>query len=75
MEILAEQVIALVVGLAFLCIAFGFLFGYSFRGWELKRSREERGKIVISILSHLNQYEREEFLNFIDGLKTSKSTS
>jgi len=52
----------------------GLYFGYSLRGWLIKWDREERRKIIVSILSHIEKYEKEErekFFKFIEGLKTS----
>jgi len=76
MELLYTHTFALLAALAVLSLLLGSYYGWSYRGWHLKRNREERRKLVVSILSHLNPHEREEFFNFIEGLRTpSKSTS
>lgn len=69
------MLITLVIILAALSLLVGLYYGWSYRGWHLKRSREERHKAIVSILSHLDEHEREEFLSFIDGFRNpSKST-
>lgn len=75
MDTSLTMLITLIVILAALSLLVGVYYGWSYRGWRFKSSREERRKVIVSILSHLDEHEREEFLNFIDGLRTaSKST-
>lgn len=69
----------LLAALVALSLLGGLYFGYSFRGWLIKWNKEERRKMIVSILIHIDKYEREkreEFFNFIEGLKSSsKSTN
>ena len=78
MDGLFTETIGLLAILVALSLLGGLYFGYSVRGWLIKWNKEERQKIIVSILTHIDEHEKEErekFFNFIEGLKTSlKST-